>query len=104
MTEGELRVVAGRGGLSTWRGVSLLLLSLSQATRSNTYRPGAPQFPCPAHYSEPAPPTNRSVHQLRPQDIGLVASVGDSITAGTGALASNILQVDQILRFCHQCQ
>jgi len=52
-------------------------------------------FPCSTRYSEPHPPhpVNRTVHQLRPQDIEFVASLGDSITAGTGALASNLLEV-----------
>jgi len=54
-----------------------------------------PYFPCPIHYHEPYPPSsaNRTVNQLRPQDVEIVASLGDSITAGTGALASNLLEV-----------
>ena len=59
--------------------------------RDSRYRP---QFPCPAHYRETNHLYQRTVHTLRPQDVDLVASVGDSITAGTGALASNILQVN----------
>lgn len=35
----------------------------------------------------------RSVHQLRPGDIDVVGAIGDSLTAGNGALATNILQV-----------
>lgn len=34
-----------------------------------------------------------SVHQLRPGDIDIVGAIGDSLTAGNGALATNILQV-----------
>ncbi|XP_072543548.1 phospholipase B1, membrane-associated-like [Salminus brasiliensis] len=34
-----------------------------------------------------------SVHRLRPGDINVVASLGDSITAGFGAKANNILQL-----------
>lgn len=34
-----------------------------------------------------------SVHELRPGDIDIVAAIGDSLTAGNGALATNILQV-----------
>ncbi|KAJ6645952.1 Phospholipase B1, membrane-associated [Pseudolycoriella hygida] len=34
-----------------------------------------------------------SVHKLRPGDIDVIASIGDSLTAGNGALATNILQV-----------
>lgn len=34
-----------------------------------------------------------SVHQLRPGDIDIVGAMGDSLTAGNGALATNIIQV-----------
>lgn len=34
-----------------------------------------------------------SVHKLRPGDIDIIGAMGDSITAGNGALATNILQV-----------
>lgn len=34
-----------------------------------------------------------SVHRLRPGDIDVIAAIGDSLTAGNGALASNIIQV-----------
>ena len=53
-----------------------------------------PRFPCPTEYQEPRLLHQRTVHTLRPQDVDLVASVGDSITAGAGALASNILEVN----------
>ena len=39
------------------------------------------------------PPAYRTVHQLRPVDIDIIASLGDSITAGTGAKARNIFEV-----------
>ena len=39
------------------------------------------------------PPAHRTVHQLRPVDIDIIASLGDSITAGTGAKARNIFEV-----------
>jgi len=58
-----------------------------------TISPLGPVFPCPTVYLEPHPPTNRTVHQLRPQDIGIIGSLGDSITAGTGARASNIFEI-----------
>ncbi|XP_023338111.1 phospholipase B1, membrane-associated [Eurytemora carolleeae] len=35
----------------------------------------------------------RTVHQVRPQDIGIIGALGDSLTAGTGAKAKNILEV-----------
>ena len=40
------------------------------------------------------PPAHRTVHQLRPVDIDIIASLGDSITAGTGAKARNIFEVN----------
>ena len=50
------------------------------------------QFPCQLQQ----PRSNRvptSVHRLRPGDIDVVAALGDSLSAGTGAMAHNILQV-----------
>lgn len=37
------------------------------------------------------PPT--SVHKLRPGDIDIVGAIGDSLTAGNGGMATNIIQV-----------
>lgn len=34
-----------------------------------------------------------SVHKLRPGDIDVIGAIGDSLTAGNGALATNVLQV-----------
>lgn len=34
-----------------------------------------------------------SAHTVRPGDIDIVAAIGDSLTAGNGAFATNILQV-----------
>lgn len=34
-----------------------------------------------------------SVHRLRPGDIDIVGAIGDSLTAGNGALATSVLQV-----------
>lgn len=34
-----------------------------------------------------------SVHRLRPGDIDIVGAIGDSLTAGNGAMATNIIQV-----------
>jgi len=39
----------------------------------------------------PIPPM--SVHKLRPGDIDIVGAMGDSLTAGNGALANNIVEV-----------
>ena len=52
------------------------------------------RFPCRTEYRETGQLYQRTVHTLRPQDVDIVASVGDSITAGTGALANNILEVN----------
>lgn len=35
----------------------------------------------------------KSVHELRPGDIDVVGAIGDSLTAGNGALAVDVLQV-----------
>ena len=34
-----------------------------------------------------------SVHKLRPGDIDVVAAIGDSLSAGTGALGKNLLKI-----------
>lgn len=60
------------------------------------------QKPFPSHqefFCDPKGPGRRSatppvsVHKLRPGDIDVVGAIGDSLTAGNGALATNILQV-----------
>lgn len=35
----------------------------------------------------------KSVHKLRPGDIDVVGAIGDSLTAGNGALATNMMQI-----------
>ena len=63
----------------------MYVISLNyQNATSRVY--GQSPFPCPRSYHEPPRPRGqqaRSVHKLRPMDIDIVASVGDSITAGT---------------------
>ena len=54
------------------------------------------RFPCRTEYRETSQPYRRTVHSLRPRDVDIVASVGDSITAGAGALANNILEVNDV--------
>ncbi|KAF4084484.1 hypothetical protein AMELA_G00129140 [Ameiurus melas] len=44
-------------------------------------------------HTGPSDTVPSSVHRLRPGDINVVAAVGDSITAGFGAKAENILQL-----------
>ncbi|XP_034254861.1 phospholipase B1, membrane-associated [Thrips palmi] len=62
--------------------------------RKNLQAVGEPRFPCnvsAALVRSDTPPT--SVHRLRPGDVDLVAAMGDSLTAGNGAMALNVLQV-----------
>lgn len=40
-----------------------------------------------------SPNVPTSVHQLRPGDIDIIGAFGDSLTAGNGAMAVNILQI-----------
>ena len=47
-------------------------------------------FPCQTNTSFPPA---QSVNKLRPQDVGIIAAVGDSISAGVGATATNIMEV-----------
>lgn len=37
--------------------------------------------------------TPTSVHQLRPGDIDIVGALGDSLTAGNGGMATNVIQI-----------
>ena len=46
-------------------------------------------FPCKYGRKKSVKPS--SVHQLKPSDIDLVAALGDSISSGVGALATNLL-------------
>lgn len=40
-----------------------------------------------------SPTAPNSVNELRPGDIDIVGAIGDSLTAGHGAMATNILEV-----------
>ncbi|XP_035785382.1 phospholipase B1, membrane-associated-like isoform X2 [Anopheles albimanus] len=54
--------------------------------------PEEKEFPCSTEgMRSPQVPT--SVHELRPGDIDVVAAMGDSQTAGTGAIATEILEL-----------
>ncbi len=53
---------------------------------------GDSRFPCHGDWRR-SPHRPESVHELRPGDIDIVGSIGDSLTAGTGALATNVFQV-----------
>ena len=48
-------------------------------------------FPC--KYLKPSKYKPKSVHKLRPGDINVVAAIGDSLSAGTGALGKNLLKI-----------
>ncbi|XP_048831450.1 phospholipase B1, membrane-associated isoform X1 [Brienomyrus brachyistius] len=48
-------------------------------------------FSCAVH--GPSDPVPSSVHRLRPTDIKVVAALGDSLSAGFGAKAKNLLQL-----------
>uniref|UniRef100_A0A8C9R674 Phospholipase B1, membrane-associated-like n=1 Tax=Scleropages formosus TaxID=113540 RepID=A0A8C9R674_SCLFO len=48
-------------------------------------------FPCSVQ--GPSDPVPTSVHRLRPEDIKVVASLGDSLTAGFGAKSKNLLEL-----------
>ena len=67
--------------------LSCLSLLLTSSLAANvTERLGRVSvFPCRTEYLETNHLYQRTVHTLRPQDVDIVASVGDSITAGTGA-------------------
>ncbi|XP_018342726.1 PREDICTED: phospholipase B1, membrane-associated-like, partial [Trachymyrmex septentrionalis] len=49
-------------------------------------------FPCNVTDSR-SPEVPESVHKLRPGDIDVIAAMGDSLTAGAGIFADNVLQV-----------
>ncbi|GLV44088.1 uncharacterized protein CBL_12616 [Carabus blaptoides fortunei] len=49
-------------------------------------------FPCNTSQSRSAERPN-NVHHVRPGDIDVVGAIGDSLTAGTGVVATNVLQI-----------
>ncbi|XP_068574153.1 phospholipase B1, membrane-associated-like isoform X2 [Cebidichthys violaceus] len=72
------------------------------AVNSNYTFPGPPPTPAPATNwgsdfscvnTAPSNSVPTSAHRLRPADIKVVAAVGDSLTAGFGAKAENLLQL-----------
>ncbi|KPP78103.1 phospholipase B1, membrane-associated-like [Scleropages formosus] len=61
--------------------------------RPGTFGP-RPHLRSSFHRSSPLIRTpSRSVHRLRPEDIKVVASLGDSLTAGFGAKSKNLLEL-----------
>ncbi|XP_049939390.1 phospholipase B1, membrane-associated-like [Schistocerca serialis cubense] len=71
------------------------LAGLRDAQKLNMLQPEVPSdrpFPCDTRLGRsPSPPD--SVHRLRPGDIDVIAALGDSLTAGYGNVAANLLQV-----------
>ncbi|XP_045919260.1 phospholipase B1, membrane-associated [Micropterus dolomieu] len=72
------------------------------AVNSNYTFPGPPPTPAPVKNwgsdfscvnTAPSNSVPTSAHRLRPADIKVVAALGDSITAGFGAKAKNLLQL-----------
>nr|CAD7603145.1 unnamed protein product [Timema genevievae] len=55
--------------------------------RSQEEIPALVPFPC--QLGPPSRPVPSSVHRLKPQDIRVVAALGDSVTSANGALATN---------------
>lgn len=51
------------------------------------------KFPCNLNMTLRSKSIPNSVHQLRPGDIDVIGAMGDSLTAGNGALATNLLEV-----------
>ena len=49
-------------------------------------------FPCDVTNGR-SPKRPKSVHELRPGDIDVIGSMGDSLTAGNGIFATNLLEV-----------
>ena len=53
-----------------------------------------PNVPFPCNTSNFRSKTKpKTVHELRPGDIDIIAAMGDSLTAGNGAAASNLLHI-----------
>ncbi|XP_059094569.1 phospholipase B1, membrane-associated-like [Tigriopus californicus] len=55
-------------------------------------------LPFPCGFLEKSYPPPKSVHKLRPGDIQVIAGLGDSISAGTGALSKTIFEVGSEFR------
>lgn len=57
-----------------------------------------PDLPFPCDYLKRSYPPPKSVHELRPGDIQVIAGLGDSVSAGTGALSNTVLEVSNEFR------
>ncbi|XP_012527812.1 phospholipase B1, membrane-associated isoform X2 [Monomorium pharaonis] len=63
-----------------------------KANKTQEVVPDHVPFPCNVTDGR-SPTVPRSVHKLRPGDIDVIAAMGDSLTAGAGVFASNVLQI-----------
>lgn len=74
------------------------MIQLKITLKLHCFQKVQPQFPADAPFfcnttgmRSPTVPT--SVDALRPGDIDVVGAIGDSLTAGNGAMATNLLEV-----------
>lgn len=60
----------------------------------NAYQEVVPEnfpYPCPNRNLWRSEKSPKSVHELRPGDIDVVAAIGDSLTAGNGGLTNTVI-------------
>uniref|UniRef100_A0A182JJ13 Phospholipase B1, membrane-associated n=1 Tax=Anopheles atroparvus TaxID=41427 RepID=A0A182JJ13_ANOAO len=102
----EVSVLDSAPFLSIYRNLHELLFNTVGPNSENPFRlekarslgkiqttvPENQSFPCPTDGMRSAKPPN-SVHALRPGDIDVIAALGDSLTAGTGVLATEVLEL-----------
>lgn len=65
-------------------------LGVGGGSRLQDVVPTGRSFPCRASSNNSVGSSPRSVHRLRPQDISIVATMGDSLVTGFGALAESL--------------
>jgi len=78
--------------MSTFSLLFVSVITLVVAVRALVDH-GAPGYTCPASVMGPSASVPTSAHKVRPGDIRVVAALGDSLTAGNGAGATNPLAV-----------
>ncbi|XP_076397697.1 phospholipase B1, membrane-associated-like isoform X2 [Megachile rotundata] len=85
-------------GLRKWIfrnfGIEEHARKLSAVSRRQLQEELPPDVPFPCNVTDGrSTKVPDSVHRLRPGDIDVIAAIGDSLTAGAGILATNLLQV-----------
>jgi hypothetical protein len=65
-------------------------LGVGGGSRQQDVVPASRSFPCRVSSNNSVGASPRSVHRLRPQDIDVVATMGDSLVTGFGALAESL--------------